>query len=194
MYGTPECEEGFPCIKNVHDAARELRNIILYDATSNDATYHGKKKLGDLHIYCTGPDSKKMEFIDFQEKKERFFQKDKTSVPEPVRTKKFPEDFPNPNHMSFQQKANYYKTRVPEPVQRKEFPADFPNPNPAKIPRADVPKQAKEVKTFAQMAKEVQTSYPHGHPYLYPAKDPMVTDAPRNETADQKTVRALFGG
>lgn len=92
MYGTPECEKGFPCIKNVHDAASTLREIISDPdlKASNDAEYHGKKKLGELHIYCTGPDSKKMEFIDFQEKK------DNPSVPEPVQRKEFPADFPNP--------------------------------------------------------------------------------------------------
>ena len=204
MYGTPECEKGFPCIKNVHDAASTLRDIISSPSVIglNEAAFYGKKKLGELHIYCTGPDSTNMEFIDFQEKKERFFQKDKTSVPEPVRTKKFPEDFPNPNpnpKMSFQEKADYYKTRVWTPVQRKEFPPDFPNPNPnpnrAKISRTsspDVPKQTKKVKTFAEMAKEVQTSYPDGHPNFIPPKVSMETNALTNKTADENTVRALF--
>jgi len=65
--GTPEREKGFPDkIQTVREAAMALKGIISDPVViaSNDAEYSGKIKLGDLHIYCTGPDLKSMKFME----------------------------------------------------------------------------------------------------------------------------------
>ena len=65
-YGTPEMTQGFPnSIQNVNDAALALGNIISYQPNidMNDDVYRGKKKLGDLHIYCAKDDTRLMRFV-----------------------------------------------------------------------------------------------------------------------------------
>jgi len=71
---------------DVRVAALALKNIISDPVViaSNDAEYVGKKKLGNLHIYCTGPDLKGMQFMeedgmsfDNRESREQSFERQK---------------------------------------------------------------------------------------------------------------------
>lgn len=137
-FGTPESQNGYPDkIKNVHDAAKKLGQIISFPSTieSNEAAYFVEKKIGDLHIYCTATDSTNMKFIAYQEKGKRTFaelaDEVKTRYPEHVFRKRYPHEIPE---RTFADLADEVKTRYPEPVIRKRYPPEFPDkiPTPAK--------------------------------------------------------------
>jgi hypothetical protein len=57
---------GYPnSIQTVNDAVMIIGNIISLpeQIQQNETEYRGKKKLGDLHIYCGKGDTRPMQFI-----------------------------------------------------------------------------------------------------------------------------------
>ena len=66
MYGTPEMKQGYPTtLQNVYDVATKLFHLIKQEThvQLNENEYRGKRKLGDLHVYCGPDDTRPMQFV-----------------------------------------------------------------------------------------------------------------------------------